>query len=177
MWIVQFRSTYMLYVVICIVYSCWCIMCQCRWSDVTCRHLYCVFVLVYYVPVQVEWRYMSSSVLCIRAGVLCAGAGGVTLHVVICIVYSCWYIMCRCRWSDVVTCSSQEPQSSDCCLWSGWLWQVLVACWLTELCVLHTTFVNYCICLWWRYNIHCCCQTTCRSHHSSGCGLCFCLCL
>jgi len=47
--------------------------------------------------------YMSSSVLCIRAGVLCASAGGVTLRVVICIVYSCWCIMCRCRWSDV-TC-------------------------------------------------------------------------
>ena len=41
-----------------------CAVCLCRWSDVTCCHLYCVLVLVYYVLVQVEWRYVLSSVLC-----------------------------------------------------------------------------------------------------------------
>jgi len=80
-----------------------CTVYLCRWRDVTCRHLYYVLELVYYVLVQVKWCYMSSSVLCTRAGVLCAGAGGEMLRVVICIMYSSWCIMCWCRWSDV-TC-------------------------------------------------------------------------
>ena len=33
-----------------------CTVYLCRWRDVTCRHLYYVLELVYYVPVQVEWR-------------------------------------------------------------------------------------------------------------------------